>query len=840
MSRAGALGTEQAKTAVACFLAAAVPASALAMGGALPRWFAPIGFASIVAALVIGMLEPRRRAGPAWPALVMALLAAYCSVQAVPLPLTWLNRLSPAAADIWQRSLLPVGGQVTTGSLSIDPIASGVEALKWSSYAAVFFIAAWVARSRGSQFGLAVVFSSAVLIALVSLGHNVFGAKLVYGFYAPLSTYPSGIGPFLNPNNLAGYLTLGALVGVGLIASRTPFTSRWLIGVGLVIIFAVTLRTGSRGGLLSLGAGLTAFGIWAAVNHRAAAASFKVRASVLAGLLALAVAFTVVSADSRFWSSLLDENADKLKIPLWTVPLIKDYPWFGVGRGGFESVFFQYRPQAANTAFTHPENFLAQWATEWGLPVAIAGLCALAWALLPIRRGATRSALVMGAICGLSSLFLHNLADLGLELAGVGIAVATVLGSIWGSVRTSNGDRRKPAVATAWTLRILLCCGLVSGALAFWSGAAGVDADRAAVRQAIARAEGARNAQTRKELSALIVQMMRKHPADYYFPLAGAFSARLSGENPMPWIQRALERAPTVGRTHVLLGQVLAERGLINQGLMELRLGVIYEPALAIPAARLAVAHSTDAETLLRAAPDGVAGAAMLDAIAASLPSDSIARDRIDAEALSRDETLIEARRRRIDSRLTSLEHGSDLCIAEADCVAFIELQLAELARVAPSHTLAARAKARLLRHEGRPEEAAEALVAGCNAPIERSECLRLRVEILGDLRLRDELEAAVQAYVAASCVERKQCAAANDWVGGFRLGRGDLAQAVSALERAARDEPSAARLSRLADAAERAGLNTTAIDALRRLLAISGSDPGVEARIAALQRTQR
>ena len=39
---------------------------------------------------------------------------------------------------------------------------------------------------------------------------------------------------------------------------------------------------------------------------------------------------------------------------------------------------------------------------------------------------------------------------------------------------------------------------------------------------------------------AAVRKAMLAHPADYYFPLAGAMIALQTDENPIPWIQRAL------------------------------------------------------------------------------------------------------------------------------------------------------------------------------------------------------------------------------------------------------------------------------------------------------------
>src|SRR5204863_415700 len=82
---------------------------------------------------------------------------------------------------------------------------------------------------RGAAWGITVVFVAAVLAALTTVGHGLAGATRVFGLYQPAFHASSWhIGPLLNPNNLAGYLNLGALSGLGLMQARKPRIPAWL------------------------------------------------------------------------------------------------------------------------------------------------------------------------------------------------------------------------------------------------------------------------------------------------------------------------------------------------------------------------------------------------------------------------------------------------------------------------------------------------------------------------------------------------------------------------------------------------------------------------------------
>ena len=88
---------------------AAVAVSALALGGGLPEIFVPISLVVIGVALLTTFrpMGLERAQHPA--AVVLGLLSLFCAVQALPLPLSLVRVLSPSAADVWSRCMLPVG-----------------------------------------------------------------------------------------------------------------------------------------------------------------------------------------------------------------------------------------------------------------------------------------------------------------------------------------------------------------------------------------------------------------------------------------------------------------------------------------------------------------------------------------------------------------------------------------------------------------------------------------------------------------------------------------------------------------------------------------------------------
>ena len=834
---------------LAALLALSVVASVLAIGAVHVPTIAAIAPAAFAAA-ALGFRQELARKGAvavAFPAALAAALAGYTLLQAAPLPMSLLERIAPASADIWARALMPLGEAAPRfASLSLDPGASMVEALKWLTYAAVFCAAAALSARRGATLGVAMVFVSAALVALVTVVHGLAGMTRVYGFYEPSVTLaPWHTGPLLNANTLAGYLNLGALSGMGLLFTQRPIAPRWLVAAGVALIVGVDVTSASRGGVLALPVGVVGLALllrWQARTRGRSSGTPSSVAWLFGAALAGGVLLAALGGTHATWAELYDKNLGKLEMLRWARPMIGDHPLFGIGRGAFESVFPAYRVNAGHVVYTHAESFPAQWLAEWGMPVGLAALAAFAWALRPARLGVTRSALAAGAFCGVAVLLLQNLVDLSLEIPSVCIAMATVLGSLWGDsarTRPPRSLRARPlgALASRLAPAAALVAGIVLPLAALRAGAPDVGADRSALRAAY-DVRDPQDEGDRGFLRGAIRAAMLRHPADPYFPLVGALVAYRSGhESAIPWLQRSLERALVNGRAHLLLAQVLASRGARKQAMLELRLSAEQDPSLVPHAGTLAVRWTKDFEELLGAVPEGKAGSAMLDefAVQASIAGRPDLRARCDQAAIERNRFAFGPRLREAQALLAAMAPGdkSGACVDRVQCAREIEGHASALEAAQPDRSVAAQIRARLLLAEKRPEEAEALLAAHCGQTSDRPECLRARTLAAAETASPEKLAAASKDLLAASCLAPVTCAETATWLGDLRLGRGEPGSALAFYARAAREDPTEARWLKLADAASRAGAHAQAADALERVAQKRGWDDALRRRVA-------
>src|SRR5262249_34366056 len=152
-------------------------------------------------------------------------------------------------------------------------------------------------------------------------------------------------------------------------------------------------------------------------------------------------------------------------------------------------------------------------------------------------------------------LLVQNMLDLALELPAISIALATVLGALWGDHRRRRVSRAD-GVTLRWggspaAVRALLAGSallLVFAVAATWSvGVHDVRRDKDELYDALFHLDAKDRAVVagfRDELK----KAMTRHPAEPYFPLLGAIVARKAHDSsPLPWIERSLERANVNG-----------------------------------------------------------------------------------------------------------------------------------------------------------------------------------------------------------------------------------------------------------------------------------------------------
>ena len=818
-----------------------IPGTALAIGTVHVLVLLIVGALAIVlGVLAVRARTPLRVRSPMRLAVwITIVLIAWTAIQAMPMPLSWVRVIAPANGDIWYHALDALGQPPPKwASLSLDPGASWIEALKGVSYLSVMLAGCAVASKRGASFGVGTVFVTALLCSATTVAHGLLGLDKVFGVYEPHYRFSTWhIGPFLNPNHLAAYLNLGTMCGLALVLMRKPVVPPWLASLGVMLLIGSTVTSASRGAVVLLPLGLAALAVLTAYHARRHDARAYMRPARLLAMGAVGIGggLAALGLTTGQLQELLDKDLGKLSMFSWGRPLIAEHRWVGIGRGAFETVFPAFNKVPGHTTFTHPENLIVQWVAEWGIVVGLGAGLAMAWAMRPQSVGARRSLLMAGAWTGIVLLLLQNLVDFNLELPSVGMAVALLIGSFWGDAsRTGHGIEPDETSRRTWLVPLAAGAATTIWLLALTQGLKTPFADREALFALSKQPPLGRDAYHPMLRAAIL-----RHPAEPYFPLVAAERAwRMRDEDPVPYLQRTLERAATYGRAHLLLAEILAAQGAVGQAMMALRMAIGDDPALIGPAVRFALRWTNDRDFLWKVLPETPARGTTASALGAALSSANSGLSRVfDEESLRVDSTQVGPRIRLANHTIEHLrsEKPEGECSGpqREKCIARVDDYARQLANLQPGSSQGAQMRARLLMGIGRPRDAADTLRTACENAIDRLQCCQLRLEIAKELQDRPAMEQLLKLIAVWGCTDSQSCANTWFWIGSFNEGTGNLGAAVTAYEKAAERNPGdAATWMRLGEATSRIGAHARAVHAFERAAARSPNDTQLSERL--------
>lgn len=445
-----------ATDAVAWGLSVLIVLPALLFGAVLPVPQAVVlGFTAVLFAwAVVTRALPRARL-PA-VAFVFVAPAVWAAVQGLPLGEAVVLALQGPGADRAAEGFQVAGVSDPWWSLSLEPPATWVHAARSLSYAAVFVLA-WAVSARGR--GRAILHAIAFL-GLVEVCIGVFhaltapeGLSVVYP--GPLARRPGFHATLLNDNHAAGLFTLAAFVWLALAVEQRGTRARAVFAAGAGVMGLAVFATLSRGGAAAFTTVAVLFGGGALIRR-------KWGRGVWARPVAWVALAVILAINAVIWLALFEYALMKYghtslepsdfagKVRIWEAAwaLIADHPWFGVGSGAFASAVSPYAGIPGVTV-DRAENAVLQAMADHGVPFG-AGLVAVLVVLVARRLVRCRDwpeGLCVGG--GLVAVGLQNIADFGLEVAGLAVPAVAAMGYLFGHPSGASHDAEpRPAPAT--------------------------------------------------------------------------------------------------------------------------------------------------------------------------------------------------------------------------------------------------------------------------------------------------------------------------------------------------------------------------------------------------------
>jgi O-antigen ligase len=373
--------------------------------------------------------------------LLLPLIPAWAILQMIPLPSSLVGALSPARGQTLA-ALARLGETPKYASLSVFPSGTLQQLLLIGGYIAVFLLVReliWFFSGRPWLVALPLVLAAGweAVVGLIQSSNANDGVA---------------VGNYVNRDHFAGLLELALPFAVVYPLSFLPLNFRrngirtydalkvfasWAIAVLLLAGITFSL---SRMGFLSALFSLLVMGVAAALSNPLTPRLATQRSRwVAAGAVAMLVVATLVLLPpdrlvERFAKVSDDGGIAKGRSELWgeTINLVRAYPIFGCGLGGYKSAFPKYKASAPLVSDDYAHNDYLQFLAEMGILGALILFVLAAATVRDAFRGAFHKSdphswsLALGCAGSLSAIALHSTADFNLAIPANAMVVCWV------------------------------------------------------------------------------------------------------------------------------------------------------------------------------------------------------------------------------------------------------------------------------------------------------------------------------------------------------------------------------------------------------------------------------
>jgi O-antigen ligase len=283
------------------------------------------------------------------------------------------------------------------------------------------------------------IWTLALPILIVAALEAAWGLLL---FFQGAGTQDSAHGTYENRNHFAGLLEMALPLAImyAVAVYRRSRTTASSLKACAVLALATLILVGiiysfSRMGFVACLISLFLMGILALKN--------RVTKRWLAGALVLCLALLafiylppdqLIERFGRLWDG--QELTTEGRLYIWgeALPLLKAYPVFGCGLGGFESVFSQYQRSVPDRRVDFAHNDYLQYLVELGIlgfliaAVLIGRIFIRLWREIYADEDSEEHALAVGCIAALAAILIHSFVDFNLYVPANAMTMAWISG----------------------------------------------------------------------------------------------------------------------------------------------------------------------------------------------------------------------------------------------------------------------------------------------------------------------------------------------------------------------------------------------------------------------------
>lgn len=369
--------------------------------------------------------------------IICSILLATALIQLIPLPLPVHKLVSPlsfsARSDVLQEP-------VNYAPAAVDEYLSIVGWIKILAIIGFIYLAADYFGRNSGELLLRILFTIGFLESCYALGAYFFHSNSFLLFGKRVSSlFPTG--SFVNKNHFGVFAAVTVLIGTYLTSKQLKdvrksifnemFYKGLLWGLMTLVALIALLLSQSRGAFVSLACAIAVmlFTVQKGGKRRMITGIAIVCAAALGSLLFIKDLGTMRRLTAE---DLSKSGNSRLDVWVKSSNIIRESPLIGIGPGSFKHAYEKYNEPIEDmfASYSHPHNEYVAFATDFGLPAAIAIILAILFMLYKSFRLASASDDMMPkAILSLLVLFLSNfLYDFNMRIPVNGFIFAIATG----------------------------------------------------------------------------------------------------------------------------------------------------------------------------------------------------------------------------------------------------------------------------------------------------------------------------------------------------------------------------------------------------------------------------
>ena len=351
-------------------------------------------------------------------------------------------------------------------ALTIYGHATKTELLKFFVYGAVFFLVINTIKTYAQIKRLALtIILTGTGVAFLGILQFLSKSDKIYGFWQSQCKIGSYGGPFVNENHFAGYLGMVITLALGFLVSREvpgiiraaknwkqrlSLLESWL-AKNILLIFIIVLMSSalflsvSRGGILSYVFSLGLFSLL--LGLRKSQKGKRKIILLISGLIFVFLLWLGIGPVVKELATLAEPKKAASERPqVWkdTLSLSRDFPFFGVGLGNFQTIYPKYKTITTPTLWEHAHNDYVEMLadTGWtGLLLFFGGIFIFLFAVMKNwkeRRDPFVVGITLGGCTGSLALLCHSAVEFNLHIPANAFLLFIILGLAAVTVHLKN------------------------------------------------------------------------------------------------------------------------------------------------------------------------------------------------------------------------------------------------------------------------------------------------------------------------------------------------------------------------------------------------------------------